>query len=262
MCPYCNDFSDPKVEKPVKVEFLPNYSYVLYSKRLSNEQDFNSFIKQILLDYLNDKISYEGIELFSNQSFGKQISVIARCTKCDKPINEMQINYTYELFSVYYDLLMQMFLDLFKYKFHADGSFLIDNKESVGYITTFFFNKEDQEAKKLYKLINIQGLIPNEKGGPGEELLKEAIKSIAFGVLSDFIYDLLKDKIKIVKETIVQKAIEFKDKENEQKILYDLRDFMKNENVEWNEDIAVALIDEDANNLIQKYIDSIIGKDC
>ena len=64
-------------------------------------------------------------------------------------------------------------------------------------------------------------------------------------------------RVALIGELIKARQENYKKRINNKKILKQLERYMKNENVEWNKEIALQMIDNELENLIAKYIDAI-----
>lgn len=256
-CPNCKDIIDLNIFTPTEWEFVPKYKFKITMEDFYKDSSFNDYTRLILEDFSKGKIKHKQVSNFIELGFYKEIPVKTICPKCNSTYETFRLCYYGTIYEEYNNLIEELFLDAFKVKFHADGSFLYDHADEIPYLTELYFKKTKKQFKPLFKLIHIKNEIPNEKGGE-PEYLKYVVETIALGLFSNFLYQLFfQDKVENLKEYIKARQENYKKRINNKKILKQLEKYMKNENVEWNKETALQMINNELENLIAKYIDAI-----
>lgn len=257
MCPNCKDLVELNILKPTIWEFIPGYPFLITQENFYNDKTFDDYTKSILIAYANKKISYKELKSFIEFGSYKEIPVKTVCPKCNATFETLSLCY-YGTISKEYDILMEyFFLQAFKEKYYADASFLCENTDDIPYLTQLFFKKTDKNVKHLYRLISIHKDIPYERGGE-PEWLAYAIESVVLSLFANFMYQLIiQDKVERLKHYIKKSTDDYKKRLHNEKILKQLKKYIQNEHIEWNEEKAIEAVRNGLDNLIEKYIESL-----
>ena len=258
MCSNCNELVELNILSPTTWEFVIGYPFLITQADFYKDKSFNEYTKTILIAYANNEITHKELKSFIELGFYKEIPVKTFCSKCNTIFETFRLCYYGTIYNEYCVLLEYYFLQAFKEHFHANGSFLYENKDEIPYLTQLFFQENDTTVKQLYRLIAIHQDIPCEKGGDGEELLLLAVRDIALGLFGSFLYQIfLQDITENLKNKIKEELNKLKQINHKKEILKQLKRYMENEHVEWDEERAVKMIQDGLDNLIEKYIESL-----
>lgn len=258
MCPNCNGLVELNILSPTTWELVPGYPFLITQEDFYKDETFNGYTKSILIAYANNKIKYKELKAFIELGSYKEIPVRTVCPKCNTTFETFRLCY-YGTIAIEYDKLIEdFFLQAFKELYCADGTFLYENSDDIPYLIQLFFKKTDKNVKHLYRLLSIHNDIPYERGGDGGELVDFAIKNIALGLFSSFLYQMfLQDITEKIKDRIKEKYKDINKKNSQKEILRQLKKYMRNEHVEWNEETAIELVQAEVDNLIEKYIEAL-----
>lgn len=257
MCPNCDELVELNILSPTTWEFVPGYPFLITHADFYKDKSFDEYTRLILIAYANDEITHKELKSFIEFGFYKEIPVKTVCRKCNTYFDTLRLCYYGTIYNEYCVLLEYYFLQAFKEHFHANGSFLYENKDEIPYLTQLFFQKRDKTVKQLYRLIAIHQDIPCEKGGE-PEWLKVAVETVSLSLFASFIYQLfIQDKAEKLKEYIKNAKKTYKKNLQNKKILEQLKKIVQNEHLEWNEEKAVELVRNGLDNFIEKYLESL-----
>ncbi len=258
MCPNCKKIVTFKIKFPREIEFIPGYKFIVNNSELYREKNFYTFVSSILKDYSDGKIKISDFKKFTDKGFYGEFQLKGICPECQHEVTNVKLVYYGVIAFVYEDLLEKIFLEAFKEKYYADGSFLITRRDEIPKLSKQLFHRDDKCSLHLYKLLDIYKYIPFERGGIDDDILEFAVKNVVVPLFISFLYQIiLQDKAEQFKKFIKQKKEDYKKNLNDKKVLKQLEKFMKNENVEWDKDRAIELVKNGLDDLIKKYIDSI-----
>lgn len=258
MCPNCKEIVDFKIDIPQEVEFISGYKFTVDCRELYRNKKFYYFTNSILNDFTDGKIGLSDFKEFVDKGFYGEFQLKGKCPECLYEVSKVDLVYYGVITYVYEELLEKLFLEAFKEKYHADGKFLIIRKDEIPKLSKLFFVRDEKYSTHLYNLLDIYHFIPFERGGDGGELLNFAVKDIALGLFGSFLYQMFfQDITDNLKARIKEKFKDIKKKSNQKEILRQLKKYMKNEHVEWNEENAIELVQAEIDNLIEKYIESL-----
>lgn len=258
MCPYCKKIVNFEITKPQTIEFIPGYRFVVNYTELYKEKSFYAFVCSILKDFYDGKINLSDFKKFTDKGFYGEFQIEGKCPECQHEVTKVELVYYGAIAFVYEELLEELFLEAFKEKYYADGRFLIIRKDEIPNLSELLFHRDDKCSLRLYKLLDIYKYIPFERGGGGDEILEFAVKSVVVPLFVNFLYQIiLQDKAEQFKKFIKQKHEDYKKNLDNKKILKQFEKYMKNENVEWNEDKAIELVKSGLDELTNKYIESL-----
>lgn len=258
MCPNCDGNIFLDIKPSLEIEFIPGHKFIVSNENLNRDKNFQLFVSEIFRNYINDRLNLSLLRQFIEKSIFRLPYTKGYCPKCFCEVQGIEIIFYGLIAYIYEELLEELFLDAFKEKYHADGRFLITRKDEIPNLSELLFHRDDKCSLRLYKLLDIYKYIPFERGGGGDEILEFAVKSVVVPLFVNFLYQIiLQNKAEQFKKFIKQKHEDYKKNLDNKKILKQFEKYMKNENVEWNEDKAIELVKSGLDELTNKYIESL-----
>lgn len=265
-CPYCKEWTEAKTVGKYKIDILQGYDYYLDNEaKHESSSKLILIINKILHDYLDDKITIEQIKLLSMNSYGskKAYTIKIQCNKCFHTYTETtNFQFTYEVYSSFNQVFKDEFYKAFGEIYKCDAEFILkyvkyNDVQSLSYI---LFQKDDIRTTKLRKLDEIRSYIPIERGGEPQFNIDLVLETVIISIFSNIVYDILKYGIKKISIVIKGNLRKLSIKRKLEEEINAIQEFCGAENIHWDKELAVKIVEEKVQEIVQEYIKRIEDK--
>ena len=179
------------------------------------------------------------------------------CNNCRIHFTE-NTNFTYSPYFIDYPCTLEkifeedykkQFAKLFRIDYEEILKIYADDKINTLHI---FFDVNDIQNKRLFRAHDIWYSLPWEKGGGEGGFFDVNIMAIIFGIVSAFLYDVIKigykKAYKKLKKSFLKKIIKLKIPKSS------IKKHLQNENIKYNEQMLQNIIEEETMKIVDKYI--------
>ena len=253
-CPGCN--SDSHL---LKIYWKLDSNLVFNMEINSSSEDHiklkhKEIVHYVLNKYLDGKYSKNEILQFIKD---EELFCEKKCNNCHKIFVE-NTNSTYAPYFVDYPcILEEIFEDDYRKQFVK--LFRIDNEKILRLYADdkidtlhIFFDINDPQNIRLFKAHDIWYSMPWEKGGGEGGIFDVNIMAIILGIVSAFLYDVIKvgykKAYKKLKKSFLKNIIKLKIPKSS------IKKHLQNENIRYNEQMLQKIIEEETMKIVDRYI--------
>jgi hypothetical protein len=251
-CKFCNNIDTQIIKQYWKLN--PKLIFLNGNENIT-EDDVRKYHKKIIFnianEYLDGKCSKDDVLAFAED---EKYIVEYKCNSCFKCFEDFPNYYVYsDYYFMFSDIFKSDYKRIFFDLFGVDSEKMlrINNDDKINMLS-LFFDKDDEQNKRLFRAKDIWYSLPRERGGGENDIIW---LSIVLSLFSAFLYDVIKlgvvEAYKKIKKSFKKGII----KVNIPKT--SIRRHLRNENIKYNEKMLQEIIEEKTMEIVDKYVEEI-----